>query len=113
MNLSKKRDWGLLQHSNWNARCRKVVATVTYRFQLFILNNADLRVNGPIYKAVKGEMNFKANERDIVRWWLVSGRKVYSKSLAQKRQTLTNTAKGLVIGKFVQQMAFVLMKKGG
>ena len=95
-----KKDWGLIQHKNWDAACRRICSTITYRYQLFILNQADLRVNGPIYNAVKAELKLKADERNVIRWWLVSGRKVYAKSLAQKRQTLTNTTKNLVVGEF-------------
>src|SRR5210317_651870 len=107
-NKSKK-EWAMMMHKRWDAACRRIVCTVTYRFQLFLLNRKDLAIEGPIYRAMKAEMGLNADEREVVRWWLVSGKKVYAKALSQKRQTLTNTAKTLVISEFCYEMARVLL----
>lgn len=100
-NVSKvagKVDLTQLLFPQWDIMLRRVVSTVMFRFQQFIQDDSELRVTGPVFKQVKKEMMLKADERDVMRWWQTRGKPVYRRSLSQKRQTLCNSLKLLVIG---------------
>ncbi|CAJ1929979.1 unnamed protein product [Cylindrotheca closterium] len=57
--------------------------------------------NGPIYKACLQDTKIRASKRALIAWWQASGKNAYRKALNSKRQTLSNTLKGLVIGMFM------------
>jgi len=85
----------------YNTMLRRLVATVTYRYQIFILTEGELNVKGNIFKAVKKEfMNSRMkDDGTIARYWRAQGKQKYMKALNQRRQTLCHTLKGLVVGK--------------
>ena len=79
---------------------RRLVSAVLFRYQLFVQNPSELYLNGPIFQAVQKEFNSRDGfmQKEFQGWWQAGGKKAYLKALNQKRQTICNTLKGIVIG---------------
>ena len=83
---------------------RRLVSAVLFRYQLFVQHPSELYVTGHIFKAVHKEFQRQAGNanQEFQIWWQAGGKKVYVKALNQKRQTICNTLKGIVLGKFCE-----------
>ena len=86
-------------YGKWSAALKRLVNTSLYRFQIFISNPNELNLEGDVCKLVDKKLGHDMNEDDFIGWWQVQGRRTYSSTLNQKRQTLSNNIKALVKSK--------------
>ncbi|CAJ1950964.1 unnamed protein product [Cylindrotheca closterium] len=102
-----------LKYEVWDSTCKRLVTKSLFLYQPIITNPQQLNAYERIFSELRRRMGKNVPEDVFIGWWQESGRKVYSRALNQKRQTLSNNIKLTVMKKLKVWKAGGFQEGGG